>query len=45
MVRSPLLGQRRRGRKLFCVAVLTAVGWWLTYLLFSYFRKRIAYWS
>jgi hypothetical protein len=24
---------------------MTIGGWWLTYVMFNHFRKRIAYWS
>jgi ABC-type polysaccharide/polyol phosphate export permease len=45
VVRSPLLGRVPAAESYIAMAVLTVAGWWLTYLLFSYFRKRIAYWS
>ena len=45
IVRSPLLGRVPAAESYIAMAVLTVAGWWLTYLLFSYFRKRIAYWS
>jgi homopolymeric O-antigen transport system permease protein len=45
IVRSPLLGRMPAAESYVAVAVLTVVGWWLTYWLFNYFRKRIAYWS
>jgi ABC-type polysaccharide/polyol phosphate export permease len=45
IVRSPLLGLLPAAESYIAMVVLTVVGWWLTYLLFGYFRKRIAYWS
>jgi homopolymeric O-antigen transport system permease protein len=45
IVRSPLLGRAAAAESYIAMAVLTVAGWWMTYLLFSYFRKRIAYWS
>jgi len=45
IVRSPLLGRLPAAESYIAMVALTIVGWWLTYLLFSYFRKRIAYWS
>jgi ABC-type polysaccharide/polyol phosphate export permease len=45
IVRSPLLGRAPAAESYIAMAVLTVAGWWMTYLLFSYFRKRIAYWS
>jgi ABC-type polysaccharide/polyol phosphate export permease len=45
IVRSPLLGRVPAAESYSAMSVLTVAGWWLTYLLFSYFRKRIAYWS
>ena len=45
IVRSPLLGRLPAAESYIAMVALTVVGWWLTYLLFSYFRKRIAYWS
>jgi ABC-type polysaccharide/polyol phosphate export permease len=45
LVRSPLLGQEP-GAEIYAAAVLiTLFGWLLTFRVFSYFRKRIAYWS
>jgi ABC-type polysaccharide/polyol phosphate export permease len=45
VVRSPLLGRVPAAESYVAMAVITVAGWWLTYLLFSFFRKRIAYWS
>jgi ABC-type polysaccharide/polyol phosphate export permease len=45
LVRSPLLGRIPAVESYIAMAVFTVMGWWLTYFLFSYFRKRIAYWS
>ena len=45
IVRSPLLGRLPAAESYIAMVALTIVGWWLTYLLFSYFRRRIAYWS
>jgi ABC-type polysaccharide/polyol phosphate export permease len=45
IVRSPLLGRAPAAESYVAVVVLTVVGSWLAYLVFSYFRKRIAYWS
>jgi ABC-type polysaccharide/polyol phosphate export permease len=45
IVRSPLLGRLPAAESYIAMVALTVVGWWLTYLLFSYFRRRIAYWS
>jgi ABC-type polysaccharide/polyol phosphate export permease len=45
LIRGPLLG---RVPEIFSYAVVllsTVGGWALTYLVFSHFRKRIAYWS
>jgi ABC-type polysaccharide/polyol phosphate export permease len=45
IVRTPLLGRAPAAESYSAMAVLTVTGWWVTYLLFSHFRKRIAYWS
>jgi ABC-type polysaccharide/polyol phosphate export permease len=45
VVRSPLLGRVPATESYVAMVVFTVAGWWLTYLLFRYFRKRIAYWS
>jgi ABC-type polysaccharide/polyol phosphate export permease len=45
LVRSPLLGQEPAAESYFAAALITIAGSLLTYWLFSYFRKRIAYWS
>jgi ABC-type polysaccharide/polyol phosphate export permease len=45
IVRSPLLGRVPALESYVYVAAMTVVGWTLTIWLFSYFRKRIAYWS
>jgi ABC-type polysaccharide/polyol phosphate export permease len=45
LVRSPLLGQEPAMESYVAVAFITIAGSLLTYRIFSYFRKRIAYWS
>ena len=45
IVRAPLLGQFPQAISYLVVAVITAGGWYLTYVVFRHFRKRIAYWS
>lgn len=45
VVRAPFLGQMPTAID-YCVVVFMAVGgWWLAYLVFRHFRKRISYWS
>jgi homopolymeric O-antigen transport system permease protein len=45
IVRAPLLGQVPAIASYIAALVITIVGWGLTYVTFSYFRKRISYWS
>jgi ABC-type polysaccharide/polyol phosphate export permease len=45
MVRGPLLGKVPGVISYVVVLLITVGGWALTYWMFSYFRKRIAYWS
>jgi ABC-2 type transport system permease protein/lipopolysaccharide transport system permease protein len=44
IVRAPLLGQAPPLRTWFAVAAITAVGWAATLVVFSAYRRRIAYW-
>jgi homopolymeric O-antigen transport system permease protein len=45
IVRAPLLGNVPGMISYLVVAVITVVGWYVTYAVFRHFRKRIAYWS
>jgi len=45
LVRSPLLGHAPAAESYLAVALITITGSLLTYRIFSYFRKCIAYWS
>lgn len=45
IVRAPLLGNMPGTISYLVVAVITVCGWYLTYVVFRHFRKRIAYWS
>jgi ABC-type polysaccharide/polyol phosphate export permease len=45
LVRSPLLGKVPGLTSYVVVLSITAGGWYLTYVVFRHFRKRIAYWS
>ena len=45
MVRAPLLGVAPTPGNYIAVAGMAAVGWLVTYWVFSRFRARIAYWS
>jgi ABC-type polysaccharide/polyol phosphate export permease len=45
LIRGPLLGQIPSTTSYIVVASITCAGWYLTYVVFGYFRKRIAYWS
>jgi len=45
MVRGPLLGSVPGLTSYVVVLLITAGGWILTYRVFGYLRKRIAYWS
>jgi ABC-type polysaccharide/polyol phosphate export permease len=45
LVRSPLLGQVPEAESYIAVILMTIVGSWVGYHMFSYFRKRIAYWG
>jgi ABC-type polysaccharide/polyol phosphate export permease len=44
VMRSPLLGKAPPLLSVLCVVAMAVVGWWLTYLLFRRFRRRIPYW-
>jgi ABC-type polysaccharide/polyol phosphate export permease len=44
-VRSPLLGQVPEAESYIAVILMTIAGSWAAYRMFSYFRKRIAYWG
>ncbi|WP_162826671.1 ABC transporter permease [Pseudolabrys taiwanensis] len=44
IVRDPLLGETPRLNSWIAVAIITAAGWTVTYILYSKFRKRIPYW-
>jgi len=45
IVRSPLLGRAPALESYVAAVVITILGWAFTYVMFNYFRKRIAYWS
>lgn len=45
LVRSPLLGHAPALESYVAAVIFTVLGWGLTYLMFTHFRKRIAYWS
>jgi ABC-type polysaccharide/polyol phosphate export permease len=45
VVRAPLIGRVPDVISYGVVIAMTIGGWWLTYAIFSRFRKRIAYWS
>jgi ABC-type polysaccharide/polyol phosphate export permease len=45
MVRGPLLGNVPGATSYIVVLVITVGGWILTYRVFRFFRKRVAYWS
>lgn len=45
IVRAPLIGQVPDAISYGVVVAMTVGGWWLAYLVFKRFRKRIAYWS
>jgi ABC-type polysaccharide/polyol phosphate export permease len=45
VVRAPLLGSAPAEASYAAALAIAAVGWLLTFLMFSHFRKRIAYWS
>lgn len=45
VVRAPLIGQVPSSFSYLMVCSITVVGWIATYLIFSTFRKRIAFWS
>jgi ABC-type polysaccharide/polyol phosphate export permease len=45
VVRAPLIGQVPDAISYGVMIAMTIGGWWLTYAVFTRFRKRIAYWS
>ncbi|MGE0280673.1 MAG: ABC transporter permease [Rhizobiaceae bacterium] len=45
VVRAPLVGQAPTAETYIALGLITVVGWAVTYVFFSRFRKRIAYWS
>jgi ABC-type polysaccharide/polyol phosphate export permease len=45
VVRGPLIGRAPETISYAVVFALAIGGWWLTYVVFKRFRKRIAYWS
>jgi ABC-type polysaccharide/polyol phosphate export permease len=45
IVRGPLIGRVPEAVSYAVVVALAVGGWWLTYVVFKRFRKRIAYWS
>jgi ABC-type polysaccharide/polyol phosphate export permease len=45
IVRAPLIGKIPTFSDYLIVSVITIIGWVATYLIFSRFRKRIAFWS
>src|SRR5713101_6402795 len=45
IVRAPLLGEVPAVMTWIAVAIITVVGWGVTFVFFDRFRKRIAYWS
>lgn len=45
IVRSPLLSQVPALETYIACGIITVTGWSMTYAMFSYFRKRVAYWS
>ena len=45
IVRAPLLGEVPAVTTWIAVAIITVVGWGVTFTFFNRFRKRIAYWS
>jgi ABC-type polysaccharide/polyol phosphate export permease len=45
IVRAPLLGNLPEMISYLVVGAITVGGWYLTYVVFRHFRKRIAYWS
>jgi ABC-type polysaccharide/polyol phosphate export permease len=45
IVRSPVLGKVPAVTSYLIVVLITAGGWYLTYVVLRRFRRRIAYWS
>jgi ABC-type polysaccharide/polyol phosphate export permease len=45
IVRAPLLGNLPEMISYLVVGAITVGGWYLTYVVFRHFRRRIAYWS
>ncbi|WP_407194078.1 ABC transporter permease [Bradyrhizobium sp. STM 3566] len=45
VVRAPLVGRVPEAISYGVMIAMAIGGWWLTYLMFRRFRKRIAYWS
>jgi ABC-type polysaccharide/polyol phosphate export permease len=45
VVRSPLLGTVPTAASYAAALALSVVGWWGAFVIFRFFRKRIAYWS
>jgi ABC-type polysaccharide/polyol phosphate export permease len=45
LIRAPLLGQVPGVASYVIVLFITTGGWYLTYVVFRHFRRRIAYWS
>ena len=44
VVRAPLLGRHPSETSWIAVSCLTVVGWYITFVVFQRFRRRIAYW-
>jgi ABC-type polysaccharide/polyol phosphate export permease len=44
IMRAPLLGKAPPLLSIACVVAMAVVGWFMTYLLFTRFRRRIPYW-
>jgi ABC-type polysaccharide/polyol phosphate export permease len=45
IVRAPLIGNVPASESYIATLVVAVVGWAITYLAFSRFRRRLAYWS
>jgi ABC-type polysaccharide/polyol phosphate export permease len=45
VVRTPLLGSVPTAASYAAGLAITVIGWYLAFLMFRFFRKRIAYWS
>jgi ABC-type polysaccharide/polyol phosphate export permease len=45
VVRAPLIGRVPSAETYIAVLLIAAIGWTITYVMFSRYRRRIAYWS